>query len=100
MRKAFITIFLIVVIHPCVAQYLTFDGKKHNGGTEQVILSQQFGWWNSYSGSFRNDKLNQGKLILKTDGLYFNGSFKDTQPYNGKWYYMDGSLYSTVTNGV
>jgi len=43
MRKAFITIFLIVVIHPCVAQYLTFDGKKHNGGTEQVILSQQFG---------------------------------------------------------
>lgn len=82
------------------------DGRKEYKGNvskglrndNSAVLTYTNG--NSYTGSFVNDKLNKGKLILKSDGMYFEGSFKDNQPYNGKWYYTDGSLYSTVTNGV
>lgn len=82
------------------------DGRKEYKGNvskglrndNAAVLTYTNG--NSYTGSFVNDKLNKGKLILKSDGMYFEGSFKDNQPYNGKWYYTDGSLYSTVTNGV
>lgn len=82
------------------------DGRKEYKGyvsqglrdDDSAVLTYING--NSYNGSFVNDKLSKGKLILKSDGMYFEGSFKDNQPYNGKWYYTDGSLYSTVTNGV
>lgn len=82
------------------------DGRKEYKGTvtkgmrndDSAVLTYSNG--DSYSGSFMNDNLNKGKLILKSDGMYFEGSFKDNQPYNGKWYFTDGTLYSTVTNGV
>lgn len=82
------------------------DGRKEYKGyvskglrnDDSAVLTYKNG--NSFNGSFANDKLNKGKLILKSDGMYFEGSFKDNQPYNGKWYYTDGSLYSTVTNGI
>jgi hypothetical protein len=82
------------------------DGRKEYKGyvskglrnDDSAVLTYTNG--NSFYGSFANDKLNKGKLILKSDGMYFEGSFMDNQPYNGKWYYTDGSLYSTVTNGV
>lgn len=82
------------------------DGRKEYKGyvskglrnDNSAVLTYTNG--NSFNGSFINDKLNKGKLILKSDDMYFEGSFKDNQPYNGKWYYTDGSLYSTVTNGV
>ena len=82
------------------------DGRKEYKGyvsnglrnDNSAVLTYTNG--NSFNGSFVNDKLNKGKLILRSDGMYFEGSFKDNQPYNGKWYYTDGSLYSTVTNGV
>ena len=82
------------------------DGRKEYKGNvtnglrndDSAILTYTNG--NSYKGSFVNDKLNKGKLVLKSDGMYFEGSFKDNQPYNGKWYFTNGSLYSTVTNGI
>jgi serine/threonine protein kinase len=82
------------------------DGRKEYKGyvsnglrnDNSAVLTYTNG--NSFNGSFVNDKLNKGKLILRSDGMYFEGSFKDNQPYNGKWYYTDGSLYSTVTNGI
>lgn len=82
------------------------DGRKEYKGyvsnglrnDNSAVLTYTNG--NSFNGSFVNDKLNKGKLILRSDGMYFEGSFKDNQPYNGKWYFTNGSLYSTVTNGV
>ena len=82
------------------------DGRKEYKGNvskglrndNSAVLTYTNG--NSYNGSFVNDKLNKGKLLLKSDGMYFEGSFKDNQPYNGRWYFTNGSLYSTVTNGV
>lgn len=82
------------------------DGRKEYKGNvskglrndNSAVLTYTNG--NSFNGSFVNDKLNKGKLLLKSDGMYFEGSFKDNQPYNGKWYFTNGSLYSTVTNGV
>ena len=82
------------------------DGRKEYKGTvtkgmrndDSAVLTYTNG--NSYNGSFQNDNLNKGKLVLKSDGMYFEGTFRDNQPYNGKWYFTDGTYYSTVTNGI
>lgn len=55
---------------------------------------------NVYKGSFYKDMLSIGRLDLITDGMYYIGTFKNDMPYNGKWYYTNGNLYSTVTNGT
>ena len=81
------------------------DGRKEYKGTvtkgmrndDSAVLTYSNG--NSYNGSFTNDNLNEGRLVLKSDGMYFEGTFKDNQPYNGKWYFTDGTYYSAVTNG-
>lgn len=53
---------------------------------------------NKYEGTFANDKYDTGKITL-SDGFYFEGKFKDGQPYNGKWYDKEGKLESKVING-
>lgn len=53
---------------------------------------------NKYTGTFANDKYDTGKLTM-SDGYYFEGKFKDGQPYNGKWYDRNGKFDSNVVNG-
>lgn len=53
---------------------------------------------NKYIGTFANDKYDTGKLTM-SDGYYFEGKFKDGQPYNGIWYDKNGRLDSKVVNG-
>lgn len=82
------------------------DGRKEYRGTyingirqaSEAELTYTNG--NSYKGSFQGNHFLKGRLTLATDGLYFEGTFKDDQPYNGKWCWLsDGSVYSVVTNG-
>lgn len=53
---------------------------------------------NKYEGTFVNDKYDAGRITLP-DGYYFEGEFKDGQPYNGKWYDKDGHVDCNVVNG-
>lgn len=71
--------------------------KKGKRDSKSATLLYQNG--NTYVGSFVNDNFEKGKLTLKSDGMYYEGTFKDNQPYNGIWYFMDGKQYSEVING-
>lgn len=56
---------------------------------------------NSYKGGFGNDDFVYGKLTLKSDGVYYNGTFKDNRPHNGSWYNISNNKeISKVVNGV
>ena len=53
---------------------------------------------NTYSGTFVNDLYNKGKITM-SDGSYFNGTFRNGQPYEGKWYDAKGNVVWKVQNG-
>lgn len=72
------------------------DGKREG---ENATLTYRNG--NRYRGSFVKDRFERGRLTLQNDGIYFEGTFRNDQPYNGAWYFVsDNSQYSTVVNGV
>lgn len=77
-----------------------YDGNMQQGLREddEAVLTYKNG--NTYTGSFVNDQFGNGRLTLKNDGLYFQGDFKKDKPYNGTWYWEDGTVYSKVVNGV
>lgn len=69
------------------------DGLRHGSGKFQSKDGS-----NSYEGTFANDSYDSGKLTL-LNGDYFDGCFKDGQPYNGKWYKKNGTFDGEVING-
>lgn len=80
------------------------DGRDSFVGTvskgQRVNGTLRYKNGNTYAGSFEEDKFKRGRLVLKSDGVYFYGYFMDNQPWNGKWYFIrDNSLYSTVVEG-
>lgn len=80
--------------------YGTYTGEYKNGlrhGNNGTFESKNGS--NKYEGSFYEDKYNKGKLTLTADGSYYEGTFRNGQPYNGKWYNKDGSFNSDVVNG-
>lgn len=72
------------------------DGLRH--GADGTFESKDGD--NKFRGSFENDKYKEGRLTLTSDGSYFEGSFKDGQPYTGKWYDKDGKFDYEIVNGV
>lgn len=77
-----------------------YEGNMRDGFREdsEAVLTYKNG--NTYTGSFVNDQFGNGRLTLKDDGLYFEGDFRNDKPYNGTWYWDDGTVYSKVVNGV
>lgn len=82
------------------------DGRTRYEGTMQqgkrvdddAVLYYKSG--NTYRGEFVDDELSKGRMTLQADGLYFDGEFKNNQPYSGTWYWTDdGSVYSKVVKG-
>lgn len=69
------------------------DGLRHGQGNFESKDGS-----NKYVGTFVNDQYDTGKLTMK-DGYYFEGKFKDGQPYNGNWYEKTGQFNSKVVNG-
>lgn len=78
----------------------TYEGNVIHGIRDDAKATLHYRNGNSFVGSFFKDNFKQGCLTLKNDGVYFDGTFKDNQPWNGKWYFIqDNSLYSTVVDG-
>lgn len=69
------------------------NGLRHGEGSFDTSDGQ-----NHFIGTFANDLYEKGTLTL-ADGMYFKGSFKSGNPYNGKWYTKSNKIYSTLTNG-
>ena len=51
---------------------------------QPAILFYQDGDY--YYGSMQGDNWDKGILYMNSDNSHFTGSFKDNEPYNGKWY--------------
>ena len=77
-----------------------YEGNMHDGKRVDTDAKLTYKNGNSFRGSFVDDKLGNGRLTLKSDGLYFTGDFRNDQPYNGTWFWNDGTVYSEVVNGV
>lgn len=74
-----------------------FDGAYVNGIPSDGILTFSNG--DVYKGTFNDYGFYaEGKLIT-AKGTAYEGSYKDGQPYNGKWYDAQGKLTSEVVNG-
>lgn len=81
-------------------QRYIYEGNVEKGVRNDDNATLQYRNGNSYVGSFENDKFKKGRLTLKNDGVYFEGTYNDNQPWNGKWYFIqDNSLYSSVVMG-
>lgn len=80
-------------------EYGTYTGEYKNGLRQGKGTFESKNGSNKYEGSFYEDKYHKGKLTLTADGSYFEGTFRNGQPYNGKWYNKDGSFNSDVVNG-
>ena len=44
-----------------------------------------------FTGEFRNDRFYKGRYTIKSDGSYFEGTFKNGQPDAGAWYDKNGN---------
>lgn len=81
-------------------QRYIYEGNVEQGVRNDDNATLQYRNGNSYVGSFENDNFKQGRLTLKNDGVYFEGTYNENQPWNGKWYFIqDNSLYSSVVMG-
>lgn len=76
-----------------------YEGSMREGLREDSDATLVYKNGNTYKGSFVNDQFGTGQLTLKTDGLYFKGDFSNNKPYNGVWYWNDGTVYSFIVNG-
>ena len=72
-----------------------------NGIGDRIIYNPDGTILSNYKGNMLIGKRNgQGKNIWPSNiGMYqFIGEFKDNLPYNGRYHYKDGNLYSTLLN--
>lgn len=79
---------------------LRYEGAMRQGRREDSDALLVYRNGSSYRGSFVNDQFSDGKLSLKDDGMYYIGQFRDGEPYSGTWYWDNGTVYSSVVNGV
>lgn len=78
-----------------------YEGKFVNGVCEDKTgtATMTFTSGDKYVGTFKGGYYDNGKYIL-ADKSYFEGTFKDGSPYNGKWYTSKGVFDGSVVNGV
>ena len=49
-----------------------------------------------YEGTFKANKYEKGRYTLKENGEYFEGIFKNMEPYKGEWYSADGKVIEDI----
>ena len=77
----------------------TYTGHFVAGNRNDTFATLTFKNGDKYEGSFVNDLFGEGSYIMKKDGSYFKGTFKDFQPYNGTWYDVNGKIIVRVVDG-
>ena len=50
-------------------------------------------------GTFLNNQYHKGRYTIKSSGEYFEGTFKNEQPFNGYWYNKKNKILSEMKNG-
>lgn len=76
-----------------------YEGSYLNGMREDSAAVLYYKNGDIYRGSFIANKFATGTYFIKENGMFFRGTFKDDQPYNGVWYNADESVQSRIRNG-
>lgn len=77
-----------------VAVWSKGDGKKYDGEwvhgnmDGQTTYTQRSG--DTFVGTFKNNRYNEGRYTIISSGEYFEGTFKNGQPDKGNWYDKNG----------
>lgn len=73
-------------------------GKRNTKNSGNATLTYKNG--DRYVGSFVDNNFDRGTYIIKKDGQYFKGLFKNDKPYNGTWFNKSEEKISEVVYGV
>ena len=89
-----------------VLTYLTdnvkdrYEGVIKDGLREDSTAVLFFKNGDVFRGAFEKDHFTIGAYYVKESGEYFQGKFKNDQPWNGVWYDAQHNVISRVDNGV
>ena len=89
-----------------VLTYLTdkvkdrYEGVIKDGLREDSAAVLYFKNGDVFRGAFEQDHFVIGAYYVKETGEYFQGKFKNDQPWNGVWYDAQHNVISRVDNGV
>ncbi len=78
---------------------MRYEGAYLNGMREDSAAVLYYKNGDIYRGSFIANKFATGTYFIKENGMFFRGTFKNDQPYNGVWYNSDESVQSRIVNG-
>ena len=76
-----------------------YEGRYNQGKREDSYAIMRLYNGDTYHGSWANDYYNKGRYTFKETGMYFEGEFKNGEPYNGTYFNPNGSEYVKVKNG-
>jgi len=76
----------------------TYVGEYRHGLRHGEGIFDSADGMNHFEGTFTDNLYSKGKLTMP-DGMYYRGTFKNGQPYSGKWYNADNSVYYKLRNG-
>lgn len=73
-----------------VAVWTTGDAMKYDGNWEHGNMDGQTTYTlrcgDTFVGTYKNNRYDEGRYTIAEDGSYFEGSFKDGQPDVGSWF--------------
>ena len=76
-----------------------YEGHYRDGKREDKHSVMKMSNGDVYEGSWENDFYSHGRYTLHENGMYFEGEYRQGEPYNGIYYKQDGSVYYYVKNG-
>lgn len=77
----------------------TYEGTFKDGICEGTDITFTFKDGDIFKGSMKNNEFAHGRYTVYEGGSYFEGDFRNGDPYNGTWYRKDGSVEAKVVNG-
>lgn len=80
-----------------VATWTSGDGLKYDGEWVHGVMEGQTHYTqrsgDTFVGTFKANKYDNGRYTIKQNGDYYIGSFKNGRPDNGDWYDKNGNKY-------
>ena len=70
-----------------------------NGNVTGENIKYDYANGDKFYGIFEDNKFIKGRYTIAKDGSYFEGTFKDDEPYDGYWFDKNGKKIETVNKG-
>lgn len=71
------------------------NGLRHGKATYVTNIGD-----NKFEGTYKDDQYDEGKLTFTDNGYYYEGTFRNNQPYTGSYHNADGTPDGKLVKGV